>query len=376
MAIERELRGFSYKNTPLKEIDRAEGWRIYYKDETNELDLSMGGSSFILGYGNSVVMKGVEEDLLQYGRCQSNRGHWTEKTDYAGSILLNVGKWTSFSWAISGTSAVECAIEMNDAYWRNSDNKICTFPTTWHGTSYFIKCLGGTVRTSSRVLYCNGLNDIQRNMKNEKVGAVLIDSCSWFQGNKLKDEAWWKNLRKLCDQNDVLLIVDDVANGWGKCKDFYSYNTFMHGVKPDIVAIGKSLAAGYTPIAAAVCNIKVADEISKPGRFNFNHTHQPNMAGITMLINTYEYIIENDLMNKSVLIEKRLHNIANNMMDKGMITGFRSAGLFLTLVYPNDLELHHGLSSQVNKNRLRIVAPLIANDQYFNELTEILYAET
>ena len=374
MTVNRELRGFSYKNTPLKKISHADGWLIYFEDGTSDLDLSMGGSSFILGYNNPAVTKGVEDDLLQFGRCQSNRGHYTDKTEQAAKILTETGKWSWFSWAVTGTSAVEAAVAMNDSYWGNTTNKIITFPITWHGTSYLTKALGGTIK-DNRVIYCKDLKEVEYQIRlTNKVGAVLLDSCSWFQGNSLKEPHWWEELRSICDKHDVLLIVDDVANGWGKCKAFYSYETFGRGVKPDIVAVGKSLAAGYTPIGASVCNNKVGSVISKPGKWNFNHTHQPNMAGITMMINTYNYIQEHNLMGHASVIERRLQDMAFDMIKKKKIVSFKSAGLFLTLKYSDDLNVSVGLSTQVNRNKLRICAPLIANDQYFDELKEVLYA--
>ena len=113
--MSHELRGFAKLkgDRQSKEILLTNNWHTYFTDGTNELDLQMGGSSFTLGYNNVSVLKNLELSILTTARCKSNNHHYNKETVRAGEILC--GKvWDTYAWALSGTSAVEAAISMND----------------------------------------------------------------------------------------------------------------------------------------------------------------------------------------------------------------------------------------------------------------------
>ena len=280
----KELVGFSVlkHSKHNKQVACTDKWHYHFSDGTKQLDPRMGGSSFILGYNNSAVMKGIEEEMLQVARCQSNDGYYTDYTNLAGEIVTQ-NVWDYYSWALSGTSAVEAAISMNDEYWKarkKSKPYIVSFSFTWHGTSYITKAMGAPFllqHSSDRVINIDhprwvkvedrhnaekvALKSLLDQIRKHDVGCVVFDSATILNQLSLFSEEWWRTIRDICDEYDILMITDDVASCWGKGGSYHPYQTFGYGVQPDISALGKSLAAGYAPIGAAVCTSKVGDVI-------------------------------------------------------------------------------------------------------------------
>jgi adenosylmethionine-8-amino-7-oxononanoate aminotransferase len=163
------------------------------------------------------------------------------------------------------------------------------------------------------------------------------------------------------------MITDDVASGWGKLKAYHPYTTAGYGIQPDISALGKSLTAGYTPLGAAVCNQKVGDVISAKGAWNYNHTWQPSMMGIYIMLNVYDYIEKHKLMEQAHVIESKLRDLGDHFKRVGIVSDSRASGLFLSLDAKKETA-HTGLSSRFLRNNIRVCAPLIADNYYFNEL--------
>ena len=136
-------------------------------------------------------------------------------------------------------------------------------------------------------------------------------------------------VRHLCDEENVLLVVDDVACCWGKSGHWHGWQKY--DVQPDIAALGKSLTAGYTPLGCSVANKKVGDVI-KNKDWEFGHTWQPTMTGIKAMSKVVEIIEREDLFSLASPIEFCLKMIAENLLDRGYITSYRCNDLFLSLI--------------------------------------------
>ena len=383
-----ELRGFSLLKgeKDLKKLVRNDKWFNYFDNGTKEFDIRMGGSSFILGYGNTEVFHGLEKSIENVARCQSNDGHWTDETKRAGEILCD-GVWDTYSWALSGTSAVEAAISMNDEYWKKRDidkPKIISFSFAWHGTSYLTKDMGAPFLLKNHTNRCinikhpkstdeesYALESIQ-NLNLSDVGCIIFDSSTWINGLYGWSEEWWKNIRKICDDNDILMITDDVASGWGKFGTYHPYKSIGFGIQPDISAVGKSLTAGYAPLGAALCNSKVGDIVRQSGAWNYNHTWQPSMIGIYLMLNTHEIIKRDNLLENVTNIENKLDDMFAEMFSNGMIDSYNVKGLFFSLNAKKDTG-QKGLSAMMLKKNLKGFAPMTANDMYFSDLEECIY---
>ncbi|MCC6792615.1 MAG: aspartate aminotransferase family protein [Thermomicrobiales bacterium] len=91
----------------------------------------------------------------------------------------------------------------------------------------------------------------------ENVAAVIGEPVSTAAGVHVPSKVYWQMLREICDKHGVLLIADEVINGFGRTGKLFA--TEHYGIVPDIMTIAKGLSSGYAPIAAAIVSDKVFD---------------------------------------------------------------------------------------------------------------------
>ena len=94
-----------------KIVTKTDGYWVEYSDGTRLLDVQSGNSAYILGYGNQEVLNSLNSDV---NFVRGNRGETCELAQEMVKHVCETGNWDVLSWAISGSSAVESAIKMND----------------------------------------------------------------------------------------------------------------------------------------------------------------------------------------------------------------------------------------------------------------------
>ena len=95
----------------------------------------------------------------------------------------------------------------------------------------------------------------------ETVAAVIGEPISIANGNHAPSPEYWQRVREICDRHGVLLILDEVINGFGRMGTMFATEQF--GVVPDLMTMAKGLSSGYAPIAAVAVSEKLHDEFKK-----------------------------------------------------------------------------------------------------------------
>ena len=386
-----ELRAWSKE--PLdKVVTKTDRYWIEYSDGTRLIDLQSGNSAYILGYGNKEVMGALAPEV---NFVRGNRGETSELCIKMTDLVCSTGNWDVLSWAISGSSAVEAAIKMNDQYWGNQSNYIVTFTPSYHATTFLTRDMSEVDSVSKRLKKVPTpiWKDVKDQAKAEekalkyldlviksynccgrKIGCIVMETLPWINGGIPWSKSWWKMIRHICDENDILMMSDDCAVCWGKGGDYHGYKRY--GVQPDISALGKSLTAGYTPLGCAVANKKVGDVIKKKD-WTWGHTWQPTMTGISAMNTVNDIIVRENLFSKCQGIEDKLRSVSESLLNKNYITGYRLSGLLLSLDAHRDLsqeELQESgivLTKTRNKS-MRIIANFLWDDEFFYEMEKRL----
>lgn len=376
-------------------IDRTEKHHIYTKYNEKLLDYTYS-IAFSLGYSNKEIADSIYEELMKVSRCQTPRAQTTDSIEEVSSWICESGNWSGIAWAVTGTGAVECAISMSDTYWKNTGNfdksKIISFSGTWHGTSYLTKSLAVPSHNhwnSDRSVFIKGpfwrhlvereneenrvLNDVLESIERNprSIGAILFDPVPWFQTNQFS-ERFWREIRSICDTHDILMIVDDVACGFGKMGTIHTHKANGGGVQPDISCLGKAITAGHAPLSAAVCNKKVKEVIVKG--FGYGHTYCPYMGGIGA-IKAVKRIYERDKVLDNVpKINGWLNAMGDYLLESELIKSYRTAGVMMSMDLTDNFQARRqhefGLSGKIAEiPNLFLCAPLIADEEYMSEIT-------
>jgi adenosylmethionine-8-amino-7-oxononanoate aminotransferase len=209
----------------------------------------------------------------------------------------------------SGSEAMETASKLALQYWREKGQpektELISRHTSYHGSTMGALSLSGhpvrrrawsgVVRSYPRVvapscyrcpfdltfptcaLAC--ANDVERallEVGSDRVAAVVVEPIVGAAGGAITPpDGYYERVAELCQANDVLLIADEVLTGVHRTGPFLALSHW--GVTADLVALGKGLAAGYTPLSAVLISDRVADAITDgSGLFVHGHTHASN----------------------------------------------------------------------------------------------------
>ena len=89
------------------------------------------------------------------------------------------------------------------------------------------------------------------------IAAIIAEPISTSNGNWVPAEQYWTTVREICDRHDIVLIADEVINGFGRTGRWFGMQHYP--VQPDIITVAKGLSSGYAPIAAAIASRQIAD---------------------------------------------------------------------------------------------------------------------
>lgn len=385
-------------------LKKTDGYWLYDESGNKFLDITSGGMTFTLGYNNKRIIQAMSDSLSKVSRCHTPLGYTTDEIEDMASFLCSSGGWGGYVWSVTGTGAVEAAVEILDKYWEILGEKrpyIISFRIGWHGTTALTKPMCGAFsieNTRSLVIdhpvwidhegqeieEARALLELRKLLESRSdVGAIIINPAPWFNGVNVWSHLFFRELDKLRKEFRFLLISDDIASCWGKSKAFHSHTTiFPDGIKPDISCLGKAITGGYAPLSAAVVSEEIKELVQR--KIIYGHSFHPYVAGIAAMRTTTDIILEENLLEKAQAIENRLVDIGNRLKKDNIIDSFRAFGLNASYdmkkeANPNNLNLlgvktrFYGMSKNLGAlPTLRICAPLIADEEYFGLMEELL----
>ena len=228
------------------------------------IDLGSGIGVNIFGYSDKEWVSAVTEQLntIQH----TSNLYYTDPCAKLAEIMCKKTGMKKVFFSNSGAEANECAIKIARKYASEKKGKdfynIVTLNNSFHGRTLTTLSATGqehfhklfTPLTDGFIYADSGdINGIENIILNNKVAAVLIECVQGEGGVNVQDPEFVKKLEYVCNQNDVLLIIDEVQTGNGRCGELYAY---MHyGIKPDVVTTAKGLGAGL-PIGACLIGEK------------------------------------------------------------------------------------------------------------------------
>jgi adenosylmethionine-8-amino-7-oxononanoate aminotransferase len=353
------------------------------------LDLSMGCSAFVFGFNNTYILDRMHDFQKKISYLNAKKNESCQESNFLIEKLCNLSGYDGLGWAVSGSDGIECAIYMNDTYYKvlgRNKNKIISFSPGYHGATYLSRAMRNEVSLDRFIVlnppkYSFTLNQLEQEhqlleqIKNilendQEVGALIFESIPWIAGFCPWTKSFWSNLRMICDNYDINLILDDVFGSVGKIGPYFSQDKF--GIKADIMVIGKAFTGGFSPLSCSLTNKKIAEVIEN--HHYYNHTWHPNMAGVGAALAVLDIFDE----SRTYEVEKRLFALGETLKKKGLIPDYVCQGLTFGANYvqkPKDWDkfVNNGLSCIADiADSLGFVAPIIADDEYFEELEKRL----
>lgn len=359
----------------------TKGKGVYAYDDNGKkyIDVSSGIGVNCLGYCDDGWVKAVSE---QAGTIQHISNYYYNKV--AGVFAEKLTKATGLSkvfFGNSGAEANECAIKVArkysfDKYGRGRDH-IITLVNSFHGrTIATLSATGQDVFHNYFFPFVDGFdnaiaNDIEslKDTITDKTCAVMLETVQGEGGVNILDSEYLQQVRKICDEKDILLIVDEVQTGVCRTGKLYGY---MHsGIKPDVVTSAKGLGGGL-PIGICMVNDKLKD-VMGPSTHGTTFGSNPVVcAGANYIIdtvNTPEFIEE--VNKKGTYFKEKLEKIkgVKSVRQQGLMIGIEVEG------NAGDIAkkcTENGLLVITAKTLLRMLPPLNIKYEEIDEALAIL----
>ncbi|OCA06799.1 aspartate aminotransferase family protein [Wolbachia endosymbiont of Trichogramma pretiosum] len=362
----------------------GKGIYLYDIDNKRYIDFHSGIAVSSLGHANprlTDVLKLQAEKLWHI----SNTYNISTANKFAENLINNSFANTVF-FANSGSEAVECGLKIARAYQNGKGNKnryrILTFHGAFHGRT-FLTCATNDRQKFSELLnpYIDWCDNIEPNIESVKkaisngIGVILIEPIQGQGGIKVMSEVFMKELRELCNENDILLFFDCVQCGAGRTGKLFAYEHI--GIKPDICALAKGIGGGF-PLGACLATEKVA-------KYMAVGMHGSTFGGNPLATSVGNAVLD-ELLSPGFLenVEVRGKYLKNKLEDLAskfpMIEEVRGKGLMLGIkVKMNNQKFAEELSQRglltvgvTSDNVLRILPPLIITEKEIDEGIEML----
>ena len=362
-------------------FDHGKGVYLYDTDGKEYLDFAAGIAVCSLGYSDETyksALKNQVDKLLHVSNL-----YYNEPTTAAAEKLLKVSGMDRVFFTNSGTEAIEGALKAARKYSYTKYGKeryeIVAMNHSFHGRSMGAVSVTGTekYRTPFEPLIggvkfaeFNDLESIKEAIS-DKTCAIIMETVQGEGGIYPATLEFLQGVKALCEEKDILLILDEIQCGMGRTGDMFAFQGY--GVQPDIMTSAKALGCGV-PVGAFLMTEKVAEKSLAPGDHGTTYGGNPLVgAAVSTVLDIYE---ERDLLSHvkevSAYLEEKLDKMVKNY---DFVTARRGKGLIQGLVVtvkPADIckkALENGLVIiSAGSDVLRIVPPLVIKKDHVDEM--------
>ncbi|MDU6039065.1 (R)-1-hydroxy-2-aminoethylphosphonate ammonia-lyase [Clostridium butyricum] len=316
-----------------------------------------GNSVHQVGHKNKYVIEKIKNQLDELPFIP--RRYTSDIAVKAADALIN--KTTSKNFKVlftpSGSAAVGLALKV--ARKVTGRHKVISMWESFHGAGLdtisvggeyvFKKDIGPLMPGAIKSIPYNGYRNLINSDDNIKVSDFCLDYLEYIIENEgeigaillepiratdthVPPKEYFKRLRKICDENKILLIFDEIPTCLGRSGEFYVHQNF--GIEPDILVLGKGLGGGIVPQAAVLVNKRydVAEDISLG-----HYTHEKPAIGCAAICAAIEYIDGNNLMENCRDLSQFAMYRGKELMNKyNCIGDFRIQGLLISFEFVKD----------------------------------------
>jgi acetylornithine/N-succinyldiaminopimelate aminotransferase len=317
---------------------RGKGSRIWDQHDREFVDLQGGIAVTCLGHSHPGLVGALHEQSEKIWHLSNVMTN--EPALRLAKTLCDLTFAERVFFANSGGEANEAAFKLARRYaWQHSGpekNEIIAFKNAFHGRTLFTVSVGGQPKylegfepAPGGIHHAdfNDLESVKKLISKEKTCAVVVEPIQGESGILPADPEFLAGLRKLCDENDALLIFDEVQSGMGRTGYLYAYQ--MYDVVPDILSSAKGLGGGF-PVAAMLTTAKVAASLSVG---THGSTYGGNALACAVAQKVVDTISQPDILKgvkaRSELLRKGMMDIGERY---GVFSEVRGAGLLLGCV--------------------------------------------
>lgn len=370
----------TYNRFPLV-LDHGEGVYLYDTDGKEYLDFAAGIAVQAFGYNNKEYNDALKAQIDKV--MHTSNLYYNVPVMEAAKRVLKVSGMDRVFFTNSGTEAIEGALKAAKKYAYTRDghagHEVIAMQHSFHGRSLGALSVTGNAHYQEpfepllpgiHFAEFNNLDSVAKFI-NEKTCAIIMETVQGEGGIYPATQEFLEGVRALCDEHDILLILDEIQCGMGRTGEMFAWQHY--GVKPDIMTSAKALGCGV-PVGAFLMTQRVADMSLAPGDHGTTYGGNPFIgAAVNKVLEMMERDqITDHVKEVSAYLEEKLDEIVTKY---DFLTAHRGMGLMQGIVCEKPVgkiaakALEEGLIIiTAGTDVIRLVPPLIIEKKHVDEM--------
>ena len=366
-------------------LDHGEGVYLYDTDKKAYLDFAAGIAVCALGYSNEAYKNALKDQVDKL--LHTSNLYYNVPTIEAAKKALKASGMDRIFFTNSGTEAIEGAIKAAKKYAYTRDghagHEIIAMKHSFHGRSIGALSVTGNAHYQEpfaplmpgvKFAEYNNLESVKE-LVTDKTCAVIMETVQGEGGIYPADPAFIEGVRRLCDEKDILLILDEIQCGMGRTGEMLAWQNY--GVKPDIMTCAKALGCGV-PVGAFFLTQRVADKSLAPGDHGTTYGGNPFVGAAVSAV--FDQFKACDILGHVKEVAPYLEQKLDELVEKyDFLITRRGKGLMQGVVCKLPVgkvaaaALEQGLIViTAGADVLRFVPPLVIEKQHVDEMIEKL----
>jgi acetylornithine/N-succinyldiaminopimelate aminotransferase len=375
-----------YPRSPVRPV-RGEGVHLYGEKGEKYLDFASGIAVNLLGHGHPHLTKAIQEQAATLMHVSNLYG--SPQGEAFAQRLVDATFADTVFFTNSGAEAVETSIKTARRYHhhhgRPEKHKLITFRNAFHGRT--MATISATDQPKLRdgfapllegfeVVEFDNLGAAEAAIDDNTAG-FLVEPIQGEGGIRPASESFMRGLRRLCDENGLMLVLDEVQCGVGRTGRLYAYEHY--GIEPDILATAKGIGGGF-PLGACLATEKAA-----AGMVVGTHgsTYGGNPLAMAAGQAVFDVIANDEFLSHVRQMGDRLRSALEQMIPNHdhLFESVRGMGLMLGVKMKSDsrgfvnyLRTRGLLTVAAGDNVMRVLPPLNIEEAHVREFVEALSA--
>ena len=404
MNIEEDHIWHPYANIPNKvstyHVESADGVHLNFKNGLQVIDGMSSWWCMIHGYNNNFMNEAIKSQIDKVSHVMFGGLTHQPAIDLCKKLISLTPKGLDkVFFADSGSVSVEVSLKMALQYWQNKGyqekSKFITPRGGYHGDTFGAMSVcdpdNGMHHLFKGVLPKHffverpkmdnveeALHELDSQLKknHEQIAAMILEPIVQGAGGmNIYHRDYLKGVRHLCDKHDVLLIVDEIATGFGRTGELFGCN--HADISPDIMCVGKALTGGYMTMAAAITNQNISDTV---GVLMHGPTFMANPLSCSAANASIDLLLKNDWKKRIIEIQSLLAEELLPLKNYESVYDARVIGAIgvLELKKPLDMKstqeklIKYGVWLRPYGKLLYTMPPFIITDQELLKITNAM----
>ncbi|HUE78869.1 MAG TPA: aspartate aminotransferase family protein [Sphingomicrobium sp.] len=375
-----------YPRSPVRPV-RGEGAYLYGEKGEKYLDFAAGIAVNLLGHGHPSLTRAIQEQAATLIHVSNLYG--SPQGEALAQRLVDLTFADTVFFTNSGAEAVECAIKTARRYHHAKGNAhkhdLITFSSAFHGRTM------ATISATDQTKMIDGFAPLLPGFKvvpfddleaalaavDENSAGFLLEPVQGEGGIRPASTAFMQGLRAICDERDLMLVLDEVQCGVARTGTLYAYE--QYGIEPDILATAKGIGGGFPMGACLATDNAASGMVIGTHGSTFGGNPLAMAAGQAVL----DVVANDEFLARVRQSGERLRSALEQMIPNHdhLFEGVRGMGLMLGIkmksdsrAFVNYLRTRGLLTVAAGDNVMRVLPPLNIEESHIREFVETLSA--